>query len=186
MRFLTYDRLAAGDLADKVARVRAAIERDDFKSPDVKRLHVGPYYRAKLDDAARLLLMFVQWREERACLALEIIRNHAYAQSRFLRGAPVNEAKMLEDVTSTSVEAAPIRYLHASRPTFHLLDKPLSFDDAQEGVLRQTAAVGAGGLRRQRQDGADARDAPRATRARRVYHRVGVAGRAITRPVCRP
>ena len=48
------------------------------------------------------------------------------------------DAKMLEDVTSTSVEAAPIRYLHASRPTFHLLDKPLSFDDAQEGVLRQT------------------------------------------------
>ena len=31
--------------------------------------------------------MFVQWREERACLALEIIRNHAYARSRFLRGA---------------------------------------------------------------------------------------------------
>ena len=29
MRFLTYDRLAAGDLADKVARVRAAIERDE-------------------------------------------------------------------------------------------------------------------------------------------------------------
>jgi hypothetical protein len=42
MRFLTYDRLAAGDLADKVAKVRAAIERDDFKSPDVKRLQSGP------------------------------------------------------------------------------------------------------------------------------------------------
>ena len=31
MRFLTYDRLAAGDLADKVTKVRAAIERDDFR-----------------------------------------------------------------------------------------------------------------------------------------------------------
>lgn len=110
MRFLTYDRLAAGDLADKVARVRAAIERDDFKSPDVKRLHVGPYYRAKLDDAARLLLMFVQWREERACLALEIIRNHVYARSRFLRGAPVNDAKMLEG-----------RHIHVGRGRAHPL-----------------------------------------------------------------
>ena len=135
MRFLAYEQLAAGDLEDKVARVRAAIERDDFKSPDVKRLHVGQYYRAKLDDAARLLLMFVQSRGERACLALEVIRNHEYAKSRFLRGAPIDESKMVDEVTSAAAEAAPIRYLHSSRPTFHVLDKPLSFDDAQEGVL---------------------------------------------------
>lgn len=118
-------------------QVRAAIERDDFRSPDVKKLHVGPYYRAKLDDASRLLLQFVQWRGERACLALEVIRHHDYARSRFLRGAPVDEAKLVEGVEPARVDTVPVRYLHPTRATFQLLDKPLSFDDAQEDVLRR-------------------------------------------------
>ena len=67
MRFLTYHGLAPGDLADKVEKVRAAIERDDFRSPDVKKLGVGGLYRARLDDAWRLLLMFADHRGEKAC-----------------------------------------------------------------------------------------------------------------------
>src|SRR5260370_27373028 len=94
--YLACHDLAPGDLADKVEKVRAAIERDDFRSPDVKKLGLGGFYRAKLDDAARLLLMFAEHRGEKACLALEVIRGHAYDRSRFLRGAPVDEAK-LED-----------------------------------------------------------------------------------------
>ena len=77
MRFLESDRLEAGDLAAKVAKVREAIERDDLKSPDVKKLTPGPYYRAKLDAASRLLLQFVTYEGQTACLALEVIRNHA-------------------------------------------------------------------------------------------------------------
>ena len=87
MRFLAYEGLGAGDLAPQVEKVRAAIERDDFRSPDVKKLTSGPYYRARLDDASRLLLQFVSWNGEKACLALEVIRQHDYARSRFLRGA---------------------------------------------------------------------------------------------------
>lgn len=136
MRFLTYEGLDPGDLSDAVAKVAAAIERDDLRTPDVKKLHVGDYYRARLDSASRLLLQFVRWREERACLALEVIRNHDYARSRFLRGAPVDESKLLEPAAPETVTAAPIRYLHPTRTRFHLLDKPLSFDDTQDALLR--------------------------------------------------
>ena len=69
MRFLTYHGLAPSDLADKVEKVRAAIERDDFRSADVKKLGVGEFYRARLDDASRLLLMFAKHRGEKAILA---------------------------------------------------------------------------------------------------------------------
>jgi hypothetical protein len=82
VRFLTYHGLAPGDLADKVEKVRAAIERDDFRSADVKKLGLGEFYRARLDDASRLLLMFAEHRGEKACLALEVIRGHAYERSR--------------------------------------------------------------------------------------------------------
>ena len=44
MRFLTCQGLAPGDLADKVEKVRAAIERDDFRSADVKKLAVRGFY----------------------------------------------------------------------------------------------------------------------------------------------
>lgn len=136
MRFLTYENLAAGELAPKIEWVRAAIERDDFRTPDVKKLAAAPYYRAKLDDAARLLLTFVQHGGEKACLALEVIHQHDYKKSRFLRGAVVDEDRIEPVGASGLVEARPIRYLHPSRTRFHLLDKPLSFDDAQDEVLR--------------------------------------------------
>ena len=137
MRFLTYEGLQGGPFAAKLDNVRQAIERDDFRSPDVKKLAGSGYYRAKLDGASRLLLSFVQFRGETVCLALEIIPHHAYEKSRFLRGASVNEAALADVHAPVAVEAPAIRHLHATRPTFHHLDKPLSFDDAQEEVLRR-------------------------------------------------
>ena len=137
MRFLTYEGLDSAGLESLVEKVRAAVERDDFRSPDVKKLAAGPYYRAKLDDASRLLLQFVSWKGEKACLAVEVIRQHDYARSRFLRGARVDESKLVEEVTPESLAPAPIRFLHPTRNRFHLLDKPISFDDTQDEVLRR-------------------------------------------------
>ena len=136
MRFLTYEGLHPGDLSAKVERVRAAIERDDFRSPDVKKLGVGSYYRAKLDDANRLLLQFVEAGGQKACLALEVIRQHAYDRSRFLRGAPVDEARIDAEPPGPP-EPRPLRYLHPTRTEFLHLDKPLSLDDAQDEALRK-------------------------------------------------
>jgi len=143
MRFLTYHDLRPGKRAAAVEKVRAAIERDDLRTPDVKKLEGSGYYRAKLGDADRLLLQFVEHEGAKACLALEIIAQHAYDRSRFLRGAAVDEAKI--DATSTpaleQLEANKARYLHPERTVFHVLDKPVSFDDAQDRVYRTKAPI---------------------------------------------
>ena len=95
MRLLQYKDLQLKRVKPAFAKVRAAIEAGDFKSPDVKKLHSGGYYRAKLDHSNRLLLQFARHGGETVCLALEVIENHAYEKSRFLRGAPVDEARLL-------------------------------------------------------------------------------------------
>ncbi len=142
MRFLTYADLAVPKrLLPSFEKVRAAIERDDFRSADVKKLSdQGAFFRARLDYDSRLLVQFVRHSGgERACLAIEVIEKHAYDRSRFLRGARVDEAKVVdaEVVTPEAIDAAasPIRYLGA-RPEFHVLDKPLSFDERQEEIHR--------------------------------------------------
>ena len=94
MRLLQYKDLDLRRVKTAFAKVRAAIGAGDFRSPDVKKLHVGGYYRAKLDKSNRLLVQFARFGAETVCLALEVIENHAYDKSRFLRGAPVDEAKI--------------------------------------------------------------------------------------------
>ena len=118
--------------------MRAFLEVDDFRSADVKKLSSTPYWRAKLDYSNRLLLQFACYGSETVCLALEVIENHAYDKSRFLRGATLDEAKIEKELVLKDVAAAysqpdttPLRWLHASRHEFDLLDKPIMFDDAQ-------------------------------------------------------
>ena len=147
MRLLQYKDLDLRRVKPAFAKVRAAIEAGDFRSPDVKKLHAGGYYRAKLDRSNRLLLQFARFGAETVCLALEVIENHAYDKSRFLRGAPVDEAKIEHEPTvepalsATGLEAVSLRWLHATRAEFELLDKPLVFDDAQEAVRRLPAPL---------------------------------------------
>ncbi len=143
MRFLTYAGLSPGNLERALEKVQKAIERDDFRSADVKKLSVDGYYRARLDASNRVLLSFLDYAGKRACLALEIIRNHAYDKSRFLRGASVEADKieLPEEVTTTAVTSTPVRYLHPERCRVELLDKPISFDDTQDHVVRTTPPV---------------------------------------------
>lgn len=116
-------------------KLQAAIERDDFRSADVKKLHNRDFYRAKLDDHTRLLVSFVAYAGRRACFALEVIEKHAYDRSRFLRGAHIdeNDARLVTPVPDpASLESVkPVRYLHPGRTTFHVLEQPISFDDRQ-------------------------------------------------------
>lgn len=70
-------------------------------------------------------------------LMLEVIANHAYERSRFLRGANIDKTKIPEiDVREAMQEALPVCYLHPERTVLHLLDRPLSFD-AQHEICRQ-------------------------------------------------
>jgi hypothetical protein len=138
MRILRYANLDTSGLAAQYARTAQAISSGDFRAAQVKKLtgHQG-LYRAKLDHADRLIFTLVKYRDELSALMLEVVRNHDYGKSRFLRGAAIDEAKITDaDVVQARAEALPVRYLHEERPVVHFLDKPLSFDDAQDAIYR--------------------------------------------------
>jgi len=146
MRILTYQELGAHRFQKAMSRVQSAIAAGDFKAAAIKKLTPTPYWRAKLDDKARLLMQFIRHDRETVCLFLEIIDNHAYDKSRFLRGVRVDPDKMerAPDVTTADVlapdAATPnahpgrLTWLHPTRDQFVLLDKPIMFDDVQEAV----------------------------------------------------
>lgn len=135
MRVLTYQHLDITGVEAQFEKVHAALSRGDFASADVKRLVGAPYHRAKLNDTHRLLLTFAEYAGETVCLLLEVIPFHRYEKSSFLRGARVKE----DLIVVPPAEVKPgesLRYVHPTRAAFHLLDKPLSFDDAQDTLYR--------------------------------------------------
>ncbi|HVY46038.1 MAG TPA: UvrD-helicase domain-containing protein, partial [Minicystis sp.] len=138
MRFAVHADLAPGKHARAFEKVKAAIERDDFRSADVKKLRSNGLYRAKLDDTNRLLLQFVRRAGETVCVAVELIENHAYDRSRFLRGAPLelDEADVAPPAEAAAIDATPVPFIHPTRVDFQFLDKPLSLDDAQDAIYR--------------------------------------------------
>jgi hypothetical protein len=140
MRILEYINLDTSGVATAYRKIRDALARGDFAAAQVKKLtglgH-GKFYRARLNDTDRLLFSLVRQGEEVCALMLEVIRNHDYDSSRFLRGAAIDEAKVPDCTVAEALpEAQPVRYLHPERASMHLLDKPLSFDDAQEAIYR--------------------------------------------------
>jgi hypothetical protein len=140
MRILRYAGLETEGLTEQYSRTIEAIARGDFRAAQVKKLtgHDG-LYRARLDHADRLIFSLVRHREEVCALMLEIVRNHDYGKSRFMRGAAIDEAKIPDaEVAQVRAEALPVRYLHEERPVVHFLDKPLSFDDAQDAIFRMS------------------------------------------------
>lgn len=140
MKILEYTGINVSRCTAQYKRVVAAIERDDFATAEVKKLvnlRHGKFYRAKLDDANRLLFAIVRHGNETYALLLEVIENHDYAKSRFLRGAEIDEDKLpIVGLPQATVEADPVRYVHPERREIHFLDKMISFDDAQEEVYR--------------------------------------------------
>jgi len=139
-------------LAAAFKKVIAAVERDDLRSADMKKLGAGgKFYRAKLDYDARLLFRFGRSKGsgEVVAFALEIIEKHAYERSRFLRGATVDEAK-LDPIGEDALAVTPeeLTYVHPSRARFHFVGKPITFDDAQDALYRHPVPlvlVGAAG-----------------------------------------
>lgn len=140
MRILEYVGLDIRGVTTRYRKATDAIAREDFRAADVKKLanlgH-GKFYRARLDDADRLLFALIRHGDETCALMLEVILNHDYRKSRFLRGASIDETRIpAVDAAAARAEAQPMRYLHAERTALHFLDKPISFDDAQDKVYR--------------------------------------------------
>ncbi len=140
MRVLEYSDLDTRKVKAPYQKVKAALERGDFRAADVSKLTSARHarlYRARLNLADRLLFTLVRHQDEVCILVLEVILNHAYEKSRFLRGAAIDESQLPAfDPAEAAREAEPVRYIHPERPEIHLLDKALSFDDAQEAVYR--------------------------------------------------
>ncbi|HTX24719.1 MAG TPA: ankyrin repeat domain-containing protein [Steroidobacteraceae bacterium] len=140
MKILEYIGLDPSRVAEPYRRATEAIAHGDFRAADVKKLanlHHGKFYRAKLGHADRLLFTFVRRGAETCALMLEVIEQHDYAKSRFLRGATVDEGKIADTSPAEAhKQAQPLRYLHPERRVVHVLDKPISFDDAQEAIYR--------------------------------------------------
>ncbi|MBI3044715.1 MAG: hypothetical protein HYY78_18005 [Betaproteobacteria bacterium] len=141
MKILEYVGLDTSRVNASYRKVADAIARHDFRAAQVKKLanlSHGKFYRAKLGGADRLLFSLVRHGDEVCALMLEVIANHDYDKSRFLRGAAIDETRISDVEAADAVkEAQPVRYLHPERTAIHLLDKPLSFDDTQEAVYRQ-------------------------------------------------
>lgn len=136
MRILEYSDLDVGELRAAFDKTVAQLEREDFASAEVKKLTPEGLYRAKLNHSDRLLFRIMRHREERFALILEVIRNHAYERSRFLNGAAIQEDKIppLAPAELARGELPALAYVHPNSRCFHLLDKALSFDDAQQQV----------------------------------------------------
>lgn len=147
MRLLTHHQLDTRRVRAQFAKLQQAVARGDFKSPKLKKLAPTPYWRFKLDQTNRLLVQFARHGDETLCLALEVIHNHDYANSRFLRGASLHWDQLdLDDAPAPGADelnsqAPALRYVHPERGEIHVLDKVLSFDDAQQAVYDAPAPL---------------------------------------------
>ncbi|MDR1525031.1 MAG: hypothetical protein LBS79_07255 [Tannerella sp.] len=111
------------------------LQSGDFKSADVRKMQGTGYYRARLDIRDRLLFNFVKYEDRKYILLLEVIKDHNYAHSRFLRGATIDESKFVP-VDSPDREDATVSlsYLNKSSKIIHTLNKFISFDDFQKDI----------------------------------------------------
>jgi hypothetical protein len=147
MRIVTYRDLRPGRFAKALERLRAALVRGDFAAAGLKKLSPTPYWRAKLSDEARLLMQFAPYNGETVCLFLEVIADHAYEKSRFLRGAPVDRDKIEAGPDDLTPQPEPrarlgweLKWLPPEAVEFDLIDKPIVLDAAQEAVRRRSSS----------------------------------------------
>ena len=147
MRLLTHHQLDTQRVRAQFAKLQQAVARDDFKSSKLKKLAPTLYWRFKRDQTNRLLVQFARHDNETVCLALEVIHNHAYERSRFLRGATLHWDQLdLDDAPAPgpdelNAQAPALRYVHPERGEIHVLDKVLSFDDTQQAVYDTPAPL---------------------------------------------
>ncbi len=131
--------LNPGKLRRSFDKTLEELASGNFAAADVKKMPDTGYYRAKLDQENRLLFRFGNYNNQTCLLVLELILNHDYAKSRFLRGSSVDESKLQPLNPERAIPAedlVSLPYINKKYPKFHLLDKILSFDDMQEEILQ--------------------------------------------------
>ena len=101
------------------------------------------YYRAKLDREARLLFQIAKYAGEPVALLLEVLPNHEYDKSTFLRGGTVkeNDFTPVNDAQTVDEDAPTLRYVNPKAKRFHLLDKVISLDGDQDEIYNLPAPL---------------------------------------------
>ena len=139
MNILYYKGLTWSKVKEQFQKTVGFLKNDDFRSAEIKKLTNTGYYRAKLDYENRLLFKFAEHQDQMHILLLEVIYNHEYDKSRFLRGAKIDENKLLPVNQKKEIpqeDVGTISYINPKVKHFHLLDKALSFDDIQQDIFK--------------------------------------------------
>lgn len=137
---LFYNQLDSRNVQKNFDKVLLQLSKGDFKSADVRKMTNTGYYRARLSIKDRLLFTLVSYNQKKYLLLLEVIENHDYSKSRFLRGAqlPCEEALQplarAEDVPQSDVKT--LNYINESGQSIHVLNKFISFDDTQQAIFQ--------------------------------------------------
>ncbi len=133
MKILSYNELNLSKIPN-FKKLKVFLENDDFRSAEVKKVGDN-LYRAKLDRSNRLLFAIHTYEGEAYALILEYIPSHAYDKSRFLNTATsIDEDKIPVVKGPGDAKPYPLVYVNPALPTFNLLDKIISFDEAQAGI----------------------------------------------------
>ena len=139
MDLLFYNDLDYKKVSAQFNKVVEQLSHSNFNGAEVKKMPNTGFYRAKLDYENRLLFKIARHGSKKYLLLLEVIYNHDYANSRFLRGAKIDEAKCVAMPSPEAVvenEVVELSYVNPAVTKFHLLDKFISFDEFQEDVFR--------------------------------------------------
>jgi hypothetical protein len=137
MRVLVFRDLDRRGLTRPLDRVLQQLSIGDFRSAEVKKLKGRSLFRARIDDRNRLLFRIGHDGRERSILVLEVIHNHEYEKSRILAGGTITDHDFLPaDPHGESLPALEkLKFVHPKSDALFLLDKPISFDDAQMAVI---------------------------------------------------
>lgn len=136
---LYYNQLDSKSVQKNFDKVLEQLSNGDFKSADVRKMTNNGYYRARLNIKDRLLFTLASYNEKKYLILLEVIQNHEYAKSRFLRGALLpGEDDMLPVPSINDLKNGDIKklnYVNESGKSIHVLNKFISFDDEQQTVF---------------------------------------------------
>ncbi len=138
MDLLYYNDLNYSKVIKQFTRVAEYLSQANFSAAEVKKMPETGLYRAKLDYENRLLFKIVKHQEKKYILLLEVIYNHEYSKSRFLRGAAIDESKLISISSPDAViesELEPLSYINPTFSKVHLLDKVISFDEIQQAIF---------------------------------------------------
>jgi len=138
MKILEYADLVTSKVTRQYQKIISYLEAEDFRSAEVKKLSGHDLYRAKLDDSNRLLFKIMTYKGFKYALMLDVVLNHAYDKSKFIKGTRIDEAKIpIIDQTQIEKETLPnLIYVNPSNTRFHILDKIISFDPEQQEIYR--------------------------------------------------